>query len=250
MLNGEPTGLRVQISNGGYMFFRLTTRGVTQHASYRQFGVDAIEKMERVMPAVREWETEYQAKFTHPFVIPRVNVGAIEGGVPQNPPLVANFCHAYVDVMLVPGTDVLAVKREIQALVRRLNKAQPDLGLEMDIYMTSRGYEIGHDEYIARAARTAHELATDGPPDEPEAERFGVSSDNWLFAEYGARGITYGPGGKSRVIPGAYAAYDPEYGEVVNEDDLADCTRVYALTVLDLMSKSREQVVGQAATAR
>ena len=77
MLNGEPTGLRVQIANGGYMFFRLTTRGVTQHASYRQFGVDAIEKMERVLPSVRDWEAAYRAKFTPPFVVPRVHVGVV-----------------------------------------------------------------------------------------------------------------------------------------------------------------------------
>lgn len=235
ILNGEPTGLRVQIANGGYMFFRLTTRGVTQHASYRQFGVDAIQKMEHVLPAIRAWEDEYQQKFGHHLVVPRVNVGAIEGGVPQNPPLVANFCHAYVDVMLVPGVDVLAVKREVQRLVRRLNEGEKDLDLELEFYMLSRGYEIPHDAPIATAARASHRQVTDGDPDEPEPSRFGVSSDNWIFSESGAQGITYGPAGKSRAIPGAYAAYDPEYGEVVNMKDLATCSKVYALTVLQMM---------------
>lgn len=235
VLNGEPTGLRVQIANGGYMFFRLTTRGVTQHASYRQFGVDAIQKMERVLPSIREWEAEYQERFGHHLVVPRVNVGAIEGGVPQNPPLVANFCHAYVDVMLVPGVDVIAVRREVQRLVRRLNESDADLGIELDFYMLSRGYEIPYDAPIATTARRAHRVVTGTDPDEPEPSRFGVSSDNWVFCEYGAQGITYGPAGKSRTIEGAYAAYDPEYGEVVNVKDLATCSKVYALTVLELM---------------
>lgn len=241
ILNGEPTGLRVQIANGGYMFFRLTTRGVTQHASYRQFGADAIQKMERVLPLIRAWEEEYQAKFGHHLVVPRVNVGAVEGGVPQNPPLVANFCHAYVDVMLVPGVDVLAVRREVQALVRRLIQADPDLGLEVEFYMLSRGYEIPHDAPIAVAARRSHRLVTGQDPDEPEPSRFGVSSDNWVFCEYGAQGITYGPAGKSRAVPGAYAAYDPDYGEVVNVADLATCSKVYALTVLEMMG-SRDRI--------
>lgn len=244
IINGEPTGLRVQIANGGYMFIRLTTRGITQHASYRQFGVDAIAKMERVLPAVRAWESEYQAKFPHPFIRPRVNVGAIEGGYPPSPQLVANTCHAYVDVMLLPATDILAVKREVEALVRRINANDPDLGLEMDVYTIARGYEIKHDEYIAETVRAAHRLVTGRDPVEPEAERFGVSSDNWVFWEYGTRGITYGPAGISRVIPGAYAAYDPEFGEVVNVDDLVTCTRVYALAALDLVTKKREEVIG------
>ena len=60
-----------------------------------------------------------------------------------------------------------------------------------------------------------------------------------------SRGITSGPGGISRVIPGAYAAYDPEYGEVVNMDDLATCSSVYALTALDIFTKSLEETVGR-----
>ena len=235
VLNGEPTGLRVQIANGGYIFLQLTTRGVTQHASYRQFGVDAIEKMESVLPRIREWEAEYQAMFKHDLVVPRVNVGAIEGGVPNNPQLVANFCHAYMDVMLVPGTNVLEVKHEIQRLVRRLNEADPDLGLEMEIYMTSRGYEVPYDSRVPATARRMHRLVADRDPDEPEPERFGVSSDNWIFTEFGAEGITYGPAGRSRVLAGEYAAYDPDYGEVISVKDLIICTKVYALTVLELM---------------
>ena len=235
VLNGEPTGLRVQIANGGYIFLRLTTRGVTQHASYRQFGSDAIEKMESVLPRVREWEAEYQAKFKHDLVVPRVNIGAIEGGVPNNPQLVANFCHAYVDVMLVPGTNVLEVKHEIQRLVRRLNEADPELGLTMEIYMTSRGYEVPYESRVAATARRMHRLIASHDPDEPEPARFGVSSDNWIFTEFGAEGITYGPAGRSRVLPGEYAAYDPDYGEVISVKDLVICSKVYALTVLDLM---------------
>ena len=93
-----------------------------------------------------------------------------------------------------------------------------------------------------------HRLVCGSDPQEPEAERFGVSSDNWLIHECGARGITYGPGGISRVIPGAYAAYDAEYGEVVNVDHLAVCTKVYALTALDLLTKNREGVTGHVTT--
>ncbi|HEX2154076.1 MAG TPA: M20/M25/M40 family metallo-hydrolase [Acidimicrobiia bacterium] len=235
ILNGEPTGLRVQIANGGYIFLRLTTRGVTQHASYRQFGVDAIEKMESILPRIREWEAEYQATFKHDLVVPRINIGAIEGGVPNNPQLVANFCHAYMDVMLVPGTNVLEVKHEIQRLVRRLNEDDPELGLTMEIYMTSRGYEVPHDSLVATTARKMHRLVTDRDPDEPEPARFGVSSDNWIFAESGAESITYGPAGRSRVLPGEYAAYDPDFGEVISVKDLIICAKVYALTVMELM---------------
>lgn len=238
VINGEPTGLRVQTANCGYMFVRLTTHGITQHSAYRRHGVDAIASMERVLPRIRAWESEYQQSFPHPLIRPAVNVGAIEAGSPPTPSLVANRCDAYVNVMLLPGADPRAVRRELDGLVAALNEADPSLRLEASVYMVGRGYEIEHGAELPRAVRTAHSLVTAAEPVEPDAERFGVSSDNWVFADLGAQGITYGPAGISRTTPGAYAAYDPEFGEVVRIDDLVTATQVYALTILRLLGGS------------
>ena len=238
VINGEPTGLRVQTANCGYLFVRLTTRGVTQHSAYRRHGVDAIASMERVLPRIRAWESEYQERFPHPRIRPTVNVGAIEGGSPPTPSLVANRCDAYVNVMLLPGADVRAVRREFDELVAALNGADPELRLEAAVYMVGRGYELRHDAELPREVRSAHALVTGAEPVEPDAERYGVSSDNWVFADLGAQGITYGPAGISRTEPGAYAAYDAEFGEVVRIDDLVTASSVYALTILRLLGGS------------
>ena len=206
VINGEPTGLRVQTANCGYMFVRLTTHGVTQHSAYRRHGVDAIASMERVLPRIRAWEGEYQRHFPHPRIRPTVNVGAIEAGSPPTPSLVANRCDAYVNVMLLPAADVRAVRRELD-----------------------------HDADLPREVRAVHRHVTGADAVEPDAERYGVSSDNWVFADLGAQGITYGPAGISRTEPGAYAAYDPEFGEVVRIDDLVTAASVYALAILRLL---------------
>jgi acetylornithine deacetylase/succinyl-diaminopimelate desuccinylase-like protein len=245
VINGEPTGLRVQIVNGGYHFIRVTTRGVTQHSAYRHAGVDAIAKMEKVIPRVRAWEETYRAKYPHHLMRPSINLGAIEGGYPPTPSLVPNFCHLYVDIMLNPGVDVIAVYRDFEDLLRGLNREDPDLGLEWELYMTSKGYEIGADEYVVQAMKRAHRQVLGVEPVEPDAHRFGVSSDNHAFYEYGTRGVTYGVGGISRTKPGVYGAYDPDYGEVVGIDHLEAGTKVYALAALDLLSQER-----QAALAR
>ena len=238
VINGEPTGLRVQTANCGYMFVRLTTRGVTQHSAYRRHGVDAIASMERVLPRIRAWESEYQRRFPHPRIRPTVNVGAIEAGSPPTPSLVANRCDAYVNVMLLPGADVRTVRRELDQLIAGLNAADPSLRLEASVYMVGRGYELGHAAELPRKVRAAHALVTGADPVEPDAERYGVSSDNWVFADLGAQGITYGPAGISRTEAGAYAAYDAEFGEVVRVDDLVTATSVYALTILHLLGGS------------
>lgn len=239
VINGEPTGLRVQIANGGYHFVRVTTRGVTQHASYRSAGVDAIGKMERVIPQIRAWEAVYRDKYRHPLMVPTVNIGGIEGGYPASPDLVANACHLYVDIMLNPGVEVIEVYRDFEALLRGLNRAEPDLGVEWELYMTNKGYEIGPDEYIVRSIKRAHRAVFGRDPVEPDPYRFGVSSDNHAFYEYGTRGVTYGAGGISRNVPGVYSGYDTELGEVVSISNLEGAARVYALTALDLLTSER-----------
>jgi acetylornithine deacetylase/succinyl-diaminopimelate desuccinylase-like protein len=176
---------------------------------------------------------------------PSINLGAIAGGYPPNPSLVPNVCHLYVDIMLNPGVDVIAVYRDFEDLLRGLNREDPDLGLEWELYMSSKGYEIGADEYVVQAMKRAHRQVLGVEPVEPDAHRFGVSSDNHAFYEYGTRGVTYGVGGISRTKPGVYGAYDPDYGEVVGIDHLEAGTKVYALAALDLLSQER-----QAALAR
>ena len=235
VINGEPTGLRVQTANCGYMFVRLTTRGVTQHSAYRRHGVDAIASMERVLPRIRAWEHDYQRRFPHPRIRPTVNVGAIEAGSPPTPSLVANRCDAYVNVMLLPAADVRTVRGELDRLVADLNAADPSLRLEATVYMVGRGYELEHEAELPREVRSVHRHVTGADAVEPDAERYGVSSDNWVFADLGAQGITYGPAGISRTQPGAYAAYDPEFGEVVRIDDLVTAASVYALAILRLL---------------
>lgn len=240
VINGEPTGLRVQIANGGYHFIRVTTRGVTQHAAYRHAGVDAIAKMERVIPRIRDWEEEYRARYKHPLMVPTVNIGGIEGGYPANPALVANVCHIYVDIMLNPGVDVMAVYRDFESLLRGLNRADPGLGVEWELYMTNKGYEIGPDEHIVGSVKHAHRQVFGSDPVEPDAHRYGVSSDNHAFFEYGTRGVTYGAGGVSRTAPGVYSGYDVELGEVVSISNLEGAAKVYALAALDILTKDRE----------
>jgi acetylornithine deacetylase len=244
VINGEPTSHRVQIANGGYMYLRLTTRGLSQHAAYKQYGVDAIGKMVTVMAAVNEWEAWYQQHYRHPFITPRVSVGAIEGGNPTSPALVADSCHLYVDITLLPGANLQQIKRDFTAMLRRLSADDPQLEVEVEVFMTSNGYEIGEDEYVVQAMRRAHIEVNGEEPAGIDEFRCNVSSDNSPLFEYGIRGITYGPAGMSRERPGIYAVYDSEYGEAAPIDGMVRCTQAYALAALDILTHPRDEVVG------
>jgi hypothetical protein len=52
--------------------------------------------------------------------------------------------------------------------------------------------------------------------------------------EYGIPSVQYGAGGIN--LSGEYSMYEPGLGEVVNLDNLAMTSRVYAVSIADLLS--------------
>jgi acetylornithine deacetylase/succinyl-diaminopimelate desuccinylase-like protein len=152
-----------------------------------------------------------------------------------------------VYMVLNPGVDVIAVYRDFEALLRSLNRADPELGVEWELYMTSKGYEIGPREYLVEAMKRAHRAVFGREPLEPEPHRFGISSDNHVFYEYGARAVTYGAGGITRGgPPEVYSGHDPQLGEMVSITNLERATRVYALAALDILTNAREAALAPA----
>jgi len=239
---GEPTGMRVQIGNTGYVFAKISVKGVLQHTWSKEHGVDAIQKMVKVMKAVYDWEPEYQAKAKHPFMMPRISIGAIEGGFPYKPTFCPGFCNCYLHITMVPNQDPLEIKRDLEKLIADLRKDDPELDASVELYFMRKGYEIPENAYVARAVSRAHKAISGKEPERPSPYRYSVSSDgSILFNEAGIPSVTYGAGGISRE-PMKYSMYDGQRGEVVNIYNLAEVTKVYILAAMDICNQSPETV--------
>ena len=68
---GEPTGLQLQIGNSGLLWARVSVDGKAT-----KFVLAAC----KVAQAIQDWEKEYQRKNPHKFMLPTVQIGAIDGG--------------------------------------------------------------------------------------------------------------------------------------------------------------------------
>lgn len=233
-INGEPTGLRLQTGNAGYVFVRIHIKGSPQATYSKDRAVDPIPKAFRVHQALGEWEAEYQARHPHPFMKPLVGVGGIYGGYPYKPSITPAFCNLYVHVNMVPGQSIHGVKQELEALVRTLGEDDPDLDASVEIFLASNGHEIDIDHPLPQAVAGAHHTVFGEDVTRPNPERYSVSSDNSPLAEFGIPGITYGAGGIN--LSGDYSMYQPGIGEVVNIDNLAACARVYATATTTLLN--------------
>jgi acetylornithine deacetylase len=194
--------------------------------SYRSKWDDsAIKGAVRVMETLQSWRTEYISRYPHPEVQLAVSISAIEGGWPWRISRSAASCSVYVDVRTLPSQPLVPVMRELRELVRSVDPSDKSYRSEVDFYATISGSEVNPEEEIVQAVKRAHK-AVHG--EEPGVRFSQATNDAAHFRRYGIPTLIYGPGG-ARMPDNA-----EELGECVRIDNLVNCTKVYALTALEL----------------
>jgi acetylornithine deacetylase/succinyl-diaminopimelate desuccinylase-like protein len=231
-INGEPTGLRLQPLNGGYVFLRIHVKGSPQEAFSKHKAIDPLPKAFRIHAALQDWEREYQAANSHPHIRPQIVVGSVYGGYPFKPHITAPFCNLYLHVQTLPGTRIVDVRRSVEELISGLRRDDPELEFDVSAYLNEDGYEIPFDHPGAQAVGWAHELVFGEPVRVPNPERNAISSDNNSLAAHNIPAVTYGAGGIS--LSGDYAMYEPGIGEVVKIENLVKYAQVCAAATLKI----------------
>ncbi len=234
---GEPTGLHLQIGNAGLIWARVSVNGKAT-----KFVLAAC----KVAQAIQDWEKEYQRKYPHKFMLPTVQIGAIDGGNAFKPGT-RPTTDIFVIVKTLPGTVPLAIKRDLEAVCEKVKKRDNGiLDVRVDLYLSTDGYEISKSEYVVKAMERAHKMVFGRPVPYSKPIRYGITSDGSRIAAYGVPAITYGPGfGTHLVDPTetkAPAEWDTPSGvrRGVGIENMVNCARVYAMAALDICNTERE----------
>jgi acetylornithine deacetylase/succinyl-diaminopimelate desuccinylase-like protein len=236
---GEPTGLQLQIGNAGLLWARVSVDGKAT-----RFVLAAC----KVAQAIQDWEKEYQRKYKHKFMLPTVQIGAIDGGNAFKPGT-RPTTDIFVIVKMLPDTPPLAIKRELEQVCERVRKRESDVfDIRVDLYLTTPGYEISKSEPLVKAMERAHKTVFSKPVPYAKPIRYGITSDGSRIAAYGVPAITYGPGfGTHLVDPTetkAPAEWDTPSGvrRGVGVENMVNCTKVYAMAALEICNTKKEEV--------
>ncbi len=236
---GEPTGLQLQIGNAGLVWARVSVDGKAT-----RFVLAAA----KVAQAIQEWERDYQHKYTHKFMLPTVQIGAIEGGNPFKPGT-RPTTDIFVIVKTLPGTPPLAIKRELEKVCDKMRRKESDiLDIRVELYLSTDGYEISKSEYVVQAMARAHKTVFGKVVSYAKPIRYGITSDGSRIAAYGVPSITYGPGFGTHLVDPTETKAPPEWDTPsgvrrgVGIENMVNCTKVYTLAALDICSKRKEQV--------
>lgn len=243
-LVAEATDFRVGWVEAGSAFFKATVFGA-EPPQYNPFvsergdqSPNAIVKIAEIVRRLEGWALDYEERHRYECaggtVIPRVNVGAIRGGLPYKITKTAQNASIYIDVRLSPVQSPVDVQRELLAFLRSI---EPDV--ELELFASRRGYEAQGVEPLVDALENSHVRARGGDLVTAKPVITSMWRDLNLFAEAGIPCVMYGPGPTTGT------------GEMsIRVDDLVTAARVYALLALEITSlpHGRKQLEQEAVT--
>ncbi|HXH83141.1 MAG TPA: M20/M25/M40 family metallo-hydrolase [Candidatus Tectomicrobia bacterium] len=236
-LVAEGTDFGIVGVEAGKAFFKITVFGndlpiytpyITRPTPVEK-NPSAIVRMAPLVQRIEEWAYEYEQAHRYEcpggVVVPRVNIGAIRGGVPYKITKTVQQCAIYVDVRITPIQDPLDVREELRGLLVGLG-----LEGEVELYTYRPAFEADPRkvEPLVGAITRAHRAILGTTP-RPAAPPF---SSMWRdinpFNEMRIPAVTYGPG---------ISVGGGNFGMKIA--DLVTGTKLYALTALELCDQER-----------
>jgi len=239
----EPFGVGNLVTvHSGIVHMAIHTYGVTGHIRQPHGTVNAVKKMTKVIDALGRIDFTYQPRADMPD-LPKLNVGSVIGGLGQDyilvePPYIPDLCTIIVDVHFVPGQTVEGIVADIRRVLDPLKAGDPELSYEIEIpppesfkgrrRLVMDPLDVPRDAEIVQAVARSHREVTGQPPKAIGAVLpFSyTANDTCHLWNAGIPCLLYGPA----VVRGG----DGEDDSCVIISEMVQCTKVLALTALDV----------------
>jgi len=225
----DRSGHSIVWAQNGVAQFKITTFG-DPHAAW---GVtreekapeasSAILKMVKVLQAVDSWAAGFERSHVyqspHGAIVPKVNIGSIQGGAPFRPNYYPGVCSIYVDVRTPPELRPVQVQHELKDTLAKLG-----LEYEIEMYASKMGYQAkGADPVIKVLAESYEKLFGKKTP-KPTGLHASVWTDTNIYNEMGIPACKFGLGG------GRWK----QRSEQIEVEDIYQAAQIYTCAALEI----------------
>jgi acetylornithine deacetylase/succinyl-diaminopimelate desuccinylase family protein len=223
-LVGEPTDLQPVIAQKGAFWLRILTLGKSAHGSRPHLGVNAIEKMTKLVKRLNSIPLEKE----HPLLgKPTLSIGTIQGGTKIN--IVPDRCEIEVDRRMLPREKRGEVLGEIKEILDSLQSQDPLFRYRMEEIDFAEPSEVDPDEEIVKIGVEAIQSATGR---KPMPRGFSGFTDSRFYVnQCHIPTLIFGPGGVDQ---------SHTTDESVEVDAMVHAAHIYALILVDYLSKKDE----------
>ena len=227
ILYTESTSNNIIRSFKGRVFFEVKVRGRSVHVSVPDKGINAIEKMAKIVAAFR---AERLGIEPDPFLGPTtLAFSTIKGGSAVN--VVGGRCSATFDVRMIPGQTSAGVMESLNGILAELKADDPEFDATLGI-IPSGAREVTNVDEGEPVIELMQQVvpAVRGTPAEflPGIESPGALR---LFLQNGIPGIFFGPGG---FISEAHLP-----NERVPVQNLIDAAGMFATAAREICNRQR-----------
>ncbi len=192
---GEPTDLQLSVGQRGRSVFKISTRGITSHASMPELGVNALYLM---TPIIDRIKNENKNLPTHDFLGQGSMAVTTLRCFPGEGPIIPDRCEIEVDRRLVPDEDLVDVLKQMKNLAPGANvelltdNLNCYTGYSMKIDQYFPGWIMARDHWIVKESLKALKY---GLEKEPEIIGWRFSTDGIATAgQMNIPTIGFGPG--------------------------------------------------------
>jgi acetylornithine deacetylase/succinyl-diaminopimelate desuccinylase-like protein len=184
---------------------------------------NAVLQMMKVVQAVDKWAADFEKRCVYQSaigpIIPKVNIGAIQGGAPFRPNYFPGVCSLYVDVRTPPELRPVQVQRELKDVL-----AKTGLQFELEMYASLMGYEAKGVEPIIEVVKQAYRGVCGKEPPPADTFRASIWTDTNIYNEMGIPTLKFGLGGKKYAIR----------SEQIDIEEIYVGAQVYALAATEI----------------
>ncbi|HVO92288.1 MAG TPA: M20/M25/M40 family metallo-hydrolase [Terriglobales bacterium] len=225
----DRSGHSIVWAQNGVAQFKISTFG-DPHAAWGVTRAEkspeassAILKMIKVLQTVDTWAAEFERAHVyaspHGPLVPKVNIGSIQGGAPFRPNYYPGVCSIYVDVRTPPGLRPTEVQRELKAAL-----AKTGVEYEIEMYASKMGYEAKGAGAVVNVIETTYQSLFAKKTPAPTGVHASIWTDTNIYNEMGIPACKFGLGG------GRWK-YRSEQIEV---EDIYQAAQVYAVAALEI----------------
>lgn len=230
---GMYTNNEVCLGARGRVDLEVTVSGRSVHSSTPELGINALEKMARIVEASK--------KLTMPVHVRLGSAALTAVGIeclPKSHATIPDTCIAIFDRRLLPNETPEKARMELSALVERLKQTDPELDAEVKIQsfksetldfkiveMLQLPFDVNPDLPIVKSLCKAITTVT-GKNSEKTYVRY--ICDGGYLNSVGIESAVFGPG-------------DPKFAHTSNDvvpiDKVTEATKALAFTMVDLLSQ-------------
>jgi len=218
----------VVTAHNGCLQMEVTVHGLMAHAAIPHTGIDALQGAVRILNALYEQNTLYQAVTSkvdgieHPYL----NVGRIEGGTNTN--VVPGKVSFKLDRRMIPEEDPVEVEARIRQVIADAAATFPGITVEVKRLLLAHSLQPLPGNAPLVSALQKHGQAVFG--ELLPVKGTPLYTDVRLYCAQGIPAVIYGAGPRTVLESNAKRA-----DEHLVLEDLRKATKVVARTLLDLL---------------